>query len=119
MTESADSVSLSVKPSAGIQYAVASNNATTVWVWGPLGGITSGDNYEFHDYHLKSMKGRYTTAGWVMDNVHSPCIDAGDPTSDYSLEPLPNGSVINMGAYGGSVEASKEHIPFGTMFIVR
>ena len=35
----------------------------------------------------------------------SPCIDAGDPASDYSLEPQPNGSRINMGAYGNTSEA--------------
>jgi hypothetical protein len=35
----------------------------------------------------------------------SPCIDAGDPNSDYSLEPEPNGGRINLGAYGGTVNA--------------
>ena len=35
----------------------------------------------------------------------SPCIDAGYPTSDYSLEPQPNGGRINMGAYGNTAEA--------------
>ena len=37
----------------------------------------------------------------------SPCIDAGDPYDAYSNEPEPNGSRINMGVYGNSVEASK------------
>ncbi len=36
----------------------------------------------------------------------SPCIDAGDPVSDYSNEPLPNGGRINMGAYGNTAEAT-------------
>jgi parallel beta-helix repeat protein len=36
----------------------------------------------------------------------SPCIDAGDPLSDYSDEPNPNGTRINMGAYGGTSEAT-------------
>jgi parallel beta-helix repeat protein len=39
-----------------------------------------------------------------QNNYHlqcaSPCIDAGDPNSDYSQEPNPNGGRINMGAYG-------------------
>ncbi|MBN1491444.1 MAG: hypothetical protein JXA69_16145 [Phycisphaerae bacterium] len=35
----------------------------------------------------------------------SPCIDAGDPASDYSLEPEPDGGRINMGAYGNTPEA--------------
>jgi hypothetical protein len=37
----------------------------------------------------------------------SPCVDAGDPTSDYSLEPLPNGCRIDMGAYCNTPEATK------------
>lgn len=32
----------------------------------------------------------------------SPCIDAGDPTFDYSREPQPNGGRINIGAYGNT-----------------
>lgn len=39
-------------------------------------------------------------------NQSSPCIDAGDPDSVYELEPEPNGSRINMGAYGNSSEAA-------------
>jgi parallel beta-helix repeat protein len=35
----------------------------------------------------------------------SPCIDAGDPASDFSLEPEPDGGRINMGAYGNTPEA--------------
>ena len=37
----------------------------------------------------------------------SPCIDAGDPTTSVGSEPIPNGGIINMGAYGGTTEASK------------
>jgi hypothetical protein len=61
------------------------------------------------DYHLKSHAGRWDSAtqAWIIDDVSSPCIDAGDPDSDCSLEPLPNGARINMGAYGGTSEASK------------
>ena len=36
----------------------------------------------------------------------SPCIDAGDPNSDYSNEPLPNGERINIGCYGNTSEAT-------------
>jgi hypothetical protein len=36
----------------------------------------------------------------------SPCIDTGDPVSDFSNEPLPNGDRINMGAYGNTSEAA-------------
>ena len=60
------------------------------------------------DYHLKSQAGRYdpNSQTWVLDDVTSPCIDAGDPGTPV-VEPLPNGGIINMGAYGGTVEASK------------
>jgi hypothetical protein len=40
------------------------------------------------------------------DWVTSPCINAGDPFSDYSREPAPNGGRINIGAYGGTEEAA-------------
>jgi hypothetical protein len=61
------------------------------------------------DYHPQSQAGRWdgNLGRWVQDGVTSPCIDAGDPTSPALNEPLPNGSTINMGAYGGTAEASK------------
>jgi len=61
------------------------------------------------DYHLKSQAGRWdpTSESWVQDDVTSPCIDAGDPDVSIGLEPYPNGSVINIGAYGGTAQASK------------
>jgi len=45
---------------------------------------------ENRDYHLQPV---------------SPCIDAGDPASDYSNEPSPNGNRINMGRYGNTSDA--------------
>jgi hypothetical protein len=42
----------------------------------------------------------------VTDSNTSLCIDAGDPNSDWSDEPWPNGKRINMGAYGGTSQAS-------------
>jgi hypothetical protein len=61
------------------------------------------------DYHLKSQAGRWDpqSESWVVDDVTSPCIDAGDPATPIGLEPVPNGGIINMGAYGGTGEASK------------
>lgn len=63
------------------------------------------------DYHLKSQAGRWNPneGRWVMDDVTSPCIDAGDPMMPIGLELFPNGGIINMGAYGGTVEASKSY----------
>jgi hypothetical protein len=63
------------------------------------------------DYHLKSQAGRCNpnSKSWVKDDVTSPCIDAGDPESPIGLEPFPNGGIINIGAYGGTAEASKSY----------
>jgi len=60
------------------------------------------------DYHLKSQAGRWdpNSQSWVVDGVTSPCIDTGDPNSPVGNEPAPNGNRINMGAYGGTPEAS-------------
>jgi subtilisin family serine protease len=61
------------------------------------------------DYHLKSQAGRWNpvSQSWVTDSITSPCIDTGNPSSDFSAETMPNGGRINMGAYGGTIEASK------------
>jgi hypothetical protein len=63
------------------------------------------------DYHLKSQAGRWdpNSQSWVQDEVTSPCIDAGDPNSPIGHEPFPNGGRINIGAYGGTAEASKSY----------
>lgn len=63
------------------------------------------------DYHLKSEAGRWDAneGQWTRDDVTSPCIDAGNPMSPIGLEPFPNGGIVNMGAYGGTAEASKSY----------
>jgi len=63
------------------------------------------------DYHLKSQAGRWDAneGRWTKDEVTSLCIDAGDPASPIGLEPFPNGGIINMGAYGGTEQASKSY----------
>ncbi|KAF5434161.1 Carboxypeptidase regulatory-like domain-containing protein, partial [Candidatus Methanophagaceae archaeon] len=62
------------------------------------------------DFHLKSAAGRKNTKNgeWVIDTPedNSPCIDAGDPVSDYFNEPDYPLGLINMGAYGNTEEAS-------------
>jgi hypothetical protein len=79
--------------------AVEPNDPNAVWIDG--------------DYHLKSQAGRWdpVSESWVIDDVTSPCIDAGDPNSPVGDEPEPNGRRINMGAYGGTAEASKSFTP--------
>ncbi len=61
------------------------------------------------DYHLQSTAGHYdpNSQTWISDNTNSPCINTGDPNSPIEKEPLPNGGRINMGAFGGTIQASK------------
>jgi hypothetical protein len=70
------------------------------------------------DYHLKSEGWRWNTQAesWTYDSVTSRCIDAGDPGSPLGDELMsvprdPNNMFgvnlrINMGAYGGTCQAS-------------
>ncbi len=71
------------------------NVARPVWVEG--------------DYHLLSQGGRWdpNSGRWVKDGVTSPCIDKGSPASGVGQEPQPHGGRINLGAYGGTGQASK------------
>ncbi|UCC43167.1 MAG: right-handed parallel beta-helix repeat-containing protein [Candidatus Zixiibacteriota bacterium] len=61
------------------------------------------------DYHLRSEAGRWDTnsQAWIQDEVTSPCIDAGDPVSDWTARLWPHGIRTNMGAYGGTLQASR------------
>ena len=84
--------------------AVEPNDPNAVWVNG--------------DYHLKSEGWRWDANRkvWTWDDVTSPCIDAGNPGCALGDELLsvpddPNNEWgenlrINMGAYGGTAEAS-------------
>lgn len=74
-------------------------------------GAWQGTTFIEGDYHLKSQAGHWdeTTQAWIQDAMTSPCIDAGDPMSPIGLEPFPNGGRVNMGAYGGIIEASKSY----------
>ncbi len=61
------------------------------------------------DFHLQSVTGRWNeaTSNWVSDAAHSPVIDLGNPATGPGNELYPNGSRRNLGAYGGTVKASK------------
>jgi parallel beta-helix repeat protein len=48
----------------------------------------------------------YTLGEWVVDDINSLCIDAGDPNSGWTIELWPHGKRINMGAYGDTPQAS-------------
>lgn len=69
----------------------------------PLRRSTGGD------YHLMSKVGYWDSAteSWKTSYTDSPCIDAGAPALGARDEPHPNGGIVNLGAYGGTPEASK------------
>jgi len=77
----------------------------------PSYGTDSGDPgaaWRPADYHVLSEIGRWhpDSLTWIADKLTSPCIDAGDPSSAWADEPRPHGARINMGAYGGTDQAS-------------
>jgi len=85
---------------------VEPNDPNAVWVDG--------------DYHLKSQAGRFDqdSQSWVVDDVTSPCIDAGDPNTPVGHEPMPNGGRINMGAYGGMQQASMSPVDVNSISVI-
>lgn len=111
------------------------------WTGGGEGNISSDPFFADAangDYHVKSQYGRWTdeqillddndtpadpnddfletTPGqWVVDDVTSPCIDTGNPDLDWTAELWPNGGWVNMGAYGGTPEASMSGNPVGSI----
>ena len=59
------------------------------------------------NFHLLSNEGHFEEGVWIYDGGSSPCLNLGNPGDDYTLEPEPDGDRINLGAYGGTFEASK------------
>ena len=64
------------------------------------------------DCHLLSSAGYRLNDGREGPATQecSPAIDSGNPYSDYSREPSPNGGCINLGAFGNTPEASKTSV---------
>jgi Disaggregatase related len=95
------------------QWIVADPLFANSGCWDPNGTLDElqDDFWVDGDCHLQSQAGRWdpNSASWVQDEVTSPCIDAGDPNAPIGYEPFPNGGVINIGAYGGTSEASKSY----------
>jgi predicted outer membrane repeat protein len=82
--------------------------------WPGIGNIDEGplfSNSDEGDFYLQSQAGRWDPSSgvWIIDDVTSPCIDVGDPNSPIMYEPFPNDGRINMGAYGGTTEASRSY----------
>jgi hypothetical protein len=69
------------------------------------------------DYHLQSRAGRWDAgaAAWVTDERTSPCINAANPADPVGLEPAPNGRRADLGAYGGTLQASKTLVEPGQL----
>ena len=91
-----------IQGSAGVSYSDVEGG------WPGEGNISVTPNFAVGDYHLKSQAGRWNSISesWVIDETSSLCIDAGDPNYPVGLERFPNGDRVNMGAYGGTPEAS-------------
>ena len=84
----------SLVPSNGGAIAVNYTDINSPWTGIGSGNIATNPLFVSAsgcDYHLQRT---------------SPCIDVGDPVSDYANEPEPNGSRINMGRYGNTTEAA-------------
>jgi hypothetical protein len=86
--------------------------------WDPTGTPNNpkDDFWVDGDYHLKSKAGRWdpVTGQWVVDKVTSPCIDAGSDSPDWKNELWPHGRRIDMGAYGGTAQASLSSSDLGS-----
>jgi len=91
--------------------SVSGTHSTLTWGHGNINANPQFVDIDSGDYHFKSQAGRWDPSiqSWSADDVTSPCIDAGDMSSPIGFEPFPNGGVINMGAYGGTAEASKSY----------
>ena len=76
----------------------------------------SDDVWTNGDYHVQSEAGRWSSDDnqWIIDVRTSPCIDAGDPDSDWTAELWPHGRHVNIGAYGGTSQASMSLSSIGT-----
>lgn len=89
-----------------------------IWLQGNLDLDPLFADPESDDYHLKSSAGRWSQQQhqWQLDDgenydpdddINSPCIDAANPESSVGYEPKCNGDLMNMGAYGGTIQASR------------
>ncbi|HUW31664.1 MAG TPA: dockerin type I domain-containing protein [Planctomycetota bacterium] len=92
-----------------------SRGGSVSWGTGNISDDPLFANSAAADFHGKSKYGRWDPAAnagagdWALDDPDStsPCIDAGSPADAFANEPEPNGSRINIGAYGNTAQASK------------
>jgi hypothetical protein len=93
------------------------DEGTLNWLEGNIDADPYFVNPNNDDYHLKSQAGRWDpySLSWISDAVTSPCIDKGDSGSDWMGELWPHGKRINMGAFGGTPEASMSLLSIGNI----
>ncbi len=100
----------------------------TSWGIGGSGNIETDPKFvdpNNGDFHIKSSaagasfhNGEWPplTAGagvWTADNDISPNVDTGDPAAAYNLEQPDNGSRLNIGVYGNTLQATKTAVLVG------
>lgn len=77
-------------------------------------GIPGGNNGLDDNFHLASTAGSFTgpafsataSSTFTPNATTSPCVDAGMASADVGNEIAPNASRINLGAFGGTFDAS-------------
>jgi len=106
--EEEGTVSVSYSCVEGGEWDIYAPLAVVNWLDGNITSNPDFANASDGDFHLESALGRWdpNTEAWVTDDVNSPCIDAGDGGSDWTGEFWPHGKRINMGAFGGTPQAS-------------
>jgi len=80
-----------ISGNVSLYYSIVENDGSVWTDSGHLWGDPLFEDADGNDFHL--LEG-------------SIGVDNGDPEGDYSDEPAPNGGVINLGAYGGTSEAT-------------
>jgi subtilisin family serine protease len=76
------------------------------------GGYSGADNIDADPCFVDAAGGDYHLL------PGSPVIDAGDPASDCSNEPWPNGGRVNMGTYGNTSEATRSGADFEDLAVL-
>lgn len=90
-----------------------SNSEESIQGEGNFQGNPLFANEDNGDFHLQSTGGRWDplansgSGAFVTDAADSPCLDAGNPASEFANEATPNGGRVNLGWYGNTAEASK------------
>jgi hypothetical protein len=97
--------------------------ATLVWWQTPFADLFDWQvesNYDSHSIGYTAPNPTLDNPQFVslagddyhLTNLTSSSIDSGDPSSDFSLEPTPNGGRIDLGAYGDTPQAAQSPTSF-------